>query len=43
MLGLLPHVTWPFGALKFLAVWVLAMVASAGASQLVARAVRNKR
>jgi len=43
MLGLLPHVAWPFGALKFLAVWVLAMVASAGASQLVARAVRNKR
>jgi len=43
MLGLLPHVAWPFGAFKLLAVWVLVMVGSAGASQLVARAVRNKR
>jgi multicomponent Na+:H+ antiporter subunit G len=43
MLGLLPHVAWPFGAFKFLVVWVLVMVGSAGASQLVARAVRNKR
>ena len=43
MLGLLPQVAWPFGALKLVAVWMLVMVASAGASQLVARAVRNKR
>ena len=43
MLGLLPHVAWPFGAFKFLVVWVLVMVGSAGASQLVARAVRTKR
>ena len=43
MLGLLPHVAWPFGAFKFLVAWVLVMVGSAGASQLVARAVRNKR
>jgi multicomponent Na+:H+ antiporter subunit G len=42
MLGLLPHVAWPFGALKLFAIWLLVMVASAGASQLVARAVRNK-
>ena len=43
MFGLLPHVAWPFGAFKFLVVWVLVMVGSAGASQLVARAVRTKR
>jgi multicomponent Na+:H+ antiporter subunit G len=43
ILGLLPHVAWPFGALKLLVIWMLVMVASAGASQLVARAVRNKR
>jgi multicomponent Na+:H+ antiporter subunit G len=42
MLGLLPHVPWPFGALKLFAVWMLVMVASAGVSQLVARAVRSK-
>jgi multicomponent Na+:H+ antiporter subunit G len=42
MLGLLPHVSWPFGALKLVAVWILVMVASEGVSQLVARAVRNK-
>jgi multicomponent Na+:H+ antiporter subunit G len=43
MIGLLPHAAWPFGAFKLLAVWILVMVGSAGASQLVARAVRNKR
>jgi multicomponent Na+:H+ antiporter subunit G len=37
MLGLLPQVVWPFGALKLFVVWVLVMVASAGASQLGAR------
>jgi multicomponent Na+:H+ antiporter subunit G len=43
ILGLLPHVAWPFGALKLLVIWVLVLVASASASQLVARAVRNRR
>jgi multicomponent Na+:H+ antiporter subunit G len=42
MLGLLPHVAWPFGALKLLVVWMLVLLASANASQLVARAVRRK-
>jgi multicomponent Na+:H+ antiporter subunit G len=41
MLGLLPHVAWPFGALKLIAVWVLVLVASASASQLIARKVRD--
>jgi multicomponent Na+:H+ antiporter subunit G len=43
MLGLLPHVAWPFVALKLVAVWVLALVASASASQLIARKVRGRR
>jgi multicomponent Na+:H+ antiporter subunit G len=42
MLGLLPRVAWPFGALKLFAVWALVLVASAAASQLVARAVRKE-
>lgn len=41
MLGLLPHVEWPFGALKLLAVWLLVLVGSVSASQLVARKVRK--
>jgi multicomponent Na+:H+ antiporter subunit G len=41
MLGLLPHVAWPFGALKLIAVWVLVLVGSASASQLIARKVRD--
>lgn len=41
MLGLLPHVEWPFGALKLLLVWVIVLIGSASASQLVARKVRK--
>ena len=41
MLGLLPHVAWPFGALKLIAVWVLVLVASASASRLIARKVHG--
>jgi multicomponent Na+:H+ antiporter subunit G len=41
MLGLLPHVAWPFGALKLVVVWVLVLVASASTSQLIARKVRG--
>jgi multicomponent Na+:H+ antiporter subunit G len=37
MLGMLPRVTWPFGAPNLVVVWILAMVASASASQLIAR------
>jgi multicomponent Na+:H+ antiporter subunit G len=43
MLGLLPHVAWPFGVLKLLAVWILVLVAGAAASQLIARTVRKDR
>jgi multicomponent Na+:H+ antiporter subunit G len=41
MLGLLPHVAWPFGALKLIAVWLLVLMGSASASQLIARKVRD--
>ncbi len=41
MLGLLPLVAWPFGALKLFAVWVLVLVASASASRLIARKVND--
>ena len=43
MLGLLPHVAWPYGMLKLIAVWVLVLVASAAASQLIARSLRKGR
>jgi multicomponent Na+:H+ antiporter subunit G len=43
MLGLLPHVAWPFGALKLVAIWLLVLAASASASQLIARKVRGGR
>ena len=43
MLGLLPHVAWPFGALKLVVVWVLVLVSSASASKLIARKVRRER
>jgi multicomponent Na+:H+ antiporter subunit G len=41
MLGLLPRVPWPFGALKLIAVWVLVLASSASASQLIARKARR--
>jgi multicomponent Na+:H+ antiporter subunit G len=41
MLGLLPQVAWPFGAFKLVAIWVLVLLASAAASQLIARKVRG--
>ena len=41
VLGLLPQVAWPFGALKLVLVWVLVLAASAASSQLVARKVRG--
>ena len=43
VLGLLSHVPRPFVALKLIAVWVLVLVASACASQLVARQVKGDR
>lgn len=41
ILGLLPRVEWPFGALKLGLVWALVLLAGAAAAQLVARKVHK--
>ena len=40
VLGLLPRAAGAVGALKLICVWLLVLVGSAAASQLIARAVR---
>ncbi len=42
MLGLLPRVDWPFDAIKLVVVWVLVLVSSAVASQLIGRRVKEE-
>lgn len=42
VLGLLPHVPWPLGAMKLAAVWLLALLASATSSQLIGRVARRE-
>jgi multicomponent Na+:H+ antiporter subunit G len=42
VLGLLPQVTWPLGALKLIAVWLLALLAGATVGQLLGAAVRPR-
>ena len=39
VLGLLPQVAWPLGALKLIAVWLLALLAGATVGQLLGAAV----
>jgi multicomponent Na+:H+ antiporter subunit G len=41
ILGLLPHVDRVLGGLKLVAIWLLAMLAGAAVSQLIARAARR--
>jgi multicomponent Na+:H+ antiporter subunit G len=41
VIGLLPHVVGVIGMLKLVAIWVLVMLSSADAGQLVARAARR--
>jgi multicomponent Na+:H+ antiporter subunit G len=41
ILGLLPHVDGVLGGLKLVAIWLLAMLAGAAVSQLIARAARR--
>jgi multicomponent Na+:H+ antiporter subunit G len=41
LLGLLPRMDSPLGALKLVAVWLLVLLASAVASQLIARKARK--
>lgn len=39
VLGLLPQVAWPLGALKLIAIWLLALLAGATVGQLLSAAV----
>jgi multicomponent Na+:H+ antiporter subunit G len=41
VLGLLPRAEGPFGAVKLIAVWLLALLAGATVTQLIARTVRR--
>ena len=41
VIGLLPHVDGVMGILKLVAIWLLVMLSSADAGQLVARAARR--
>jgi multicomponent Na+:H+ antiporter subunit G len=41
VLGLLPQVDWPLGALKLVVVWLLVLVAGATVSQLIARVAQR--
>jgi multicomponent Na+:H+ antiporter subunit G len=43
VLGLLPQVDWPLGALKLIVVWLLVLLAGATVGQLVARVARQAR
>jgi multicomponent Na+:H+ antiporter subunit G len=42
MLGLLPLVAWPLGALKLIGVWLFVQLSGAIATQLIARLVRRE-
>jgi multicomponent Na+:H+ antiporter subunit G len=39
ILGLLPQVAWPFGALKLVALWVVALLAGGTAGQVLGGAI----
>lgn len=39
ILGLLPQATWPFGGLKLIALWLVAVVVGGASSQLLAGAI----
>ena len=41
MLGLLPQVDWPLGALKLIVVWLLVLLAGATVGQLIARVAQR--
>ncbi len=41
VIGLLPQVAWPLGAIKLIAVWLIALFAATTVSQLMARAARD--
>jgi multicomponent Na+:H+ antiporter subunit G len=43
VLGLVPRVDWPLGALKLVVVWLLVLVSGATVSQLIARVAQRAR
>jgi multicomponent Na+:H+ antiporter subunit G len=42
VIGLLPQASWPFGALKLLALWLVGIVIGGAAGQLLAGAIHAK-
>lgn len=42
VIGLLPQVAWPLGAMKLLAVWIIGLLAATTVSQLMARAASTQ-
>jgi multicomponent Na+:H+ antiporter subunit G len=42
VIGLLPQVAWPLGAIKLIAIWLLALLAATTVGQLMARAARDE-
>ena len=41
VIGLLPQVAWPLGAIKLIAIWLIVLFAATTVSQLMARAARD--
>lgn len=41
LIGLLPQASWPFGALKLIALWVLAILVGGATGQMLAGAIRQ--
>ncbi len=41
VIGLLPQVAWPLGAIKLIAIWLMALLAATTVSQLMAQAARD--
>jgi multicomponent Na+:H+ antiporter subunit G len=41
LIGLLPQASWPFGALKLVALWLLALLAAGATSQMLAGAIHR--
>ncbi len=41
VIGLLPQTHWPLGAMKLIAVWLLAVLASTTVGQMVGEAIRR--
>lgn len=42
VIGLLPQVAWPLGAIKLIAIWLIALLAATAVGQLMARAARDE-